>query len=124
MQIEGETSSSLRWVNLLLCAICNLQFAICILHFPLSALLLSRAQAQESKAPLFDVHSAEGVIASASLEQVREDWSVSVGGKKVSGSDLVSLRQTKAPLPPLPRGERVVFSSGDQLPGTALELHR
>jgi hypothetical protein len=80
----------------------------------------TRAQAQE-----FDLHTGEGVIASRLLEQVREDWSISLRGKKalqVTGGDLVSLRQTKAPLPPLPRGECVVFTNGDQLPGAPLEL--
>src|SRR5437868_2199369 len=85
----------------------------------------SETSAEGRSAPLVDVYTADGVIGSGPLEQVREDWSVSVSATKalpVSGSDLVSLRQAKSPLPPTPRGERVVFTNGDQLPGTPLEL--
>lgn len=97
-------------------------------HLVLLSLLFlkaTKAPSQEPSAPPFDVYTAEGVLASAPLEQLREDWSVSLSGTKavqVMGNDLVSLRQAGTPLPSAPRGERVVLSNGDQLPGTPLEL--
>jgi hypothetical protein len=96
-------------------------------QFLLVMLLLSGStiHAQAPSPPLFDLHTAEGLIASGSLEHLHEDWSVSVNGKKtiqVRGSDLVSLRQSKTPIPPAPRGERVVLTNGDQLAGTAKAL--
>lgn len=120
MQTEGNRRSS-WWPRMIWLSIfCNLQLAICNWQWGAPV-----AAAQESATPLFDLCTAEGLVASGQLAQVREDWSISLGGKKalqVSGRDLVSLRQARMPLPPAPRGERVVLTNGDQLPGTALEL--
>src|SRR5262249_14161404 len=93
-------------------------------HFVILSSLQASA-AGESPAPQFDLHTADGVIASGRLEQVREDWSVSLSGTKavrVEGKDLVGLRRSETPLPPAPREEHVVFTNGDQLPGTLLDL--
>ncbi|HLJ95816.1 MAG TPA: NPCBM/NEW2 domain-containing protein [Gemmataceae bacterium] len=104
-----------------------MQNANCILQFFLYLLIFwtSPVPAQESSAPLFDLHPADGVVATGSLQQLRDDWSVSLGGTKpiqVKGTDLISLRRSQTALPSTPRGERVVFTNGDQLPGTPLEL--
>jgi hypothetical protein len=92
----------------------------------LSALLIRTptAPAQEA-APLFDLHTADGLVASGPLVQVDSDWSVSVGGKRTvhaKGSDLVALRQVNSPLPPPPREACIVFTNGDQFPGSPLAL--
>src|SRR5207245_1457983 len=96
-KLQNEGNSSSRWPRIIrLFAICILQFAFCNLQLSSSA-----AGAQESSTPFFDLYTAEGISALGPLEQLREDWSVSLGGKKaiqVSGSDLVSLRQAKTPL--------------------------
>jgi len=91
----------------------------------LFVLQASTALAQEPTAPLFDLHTADGIIAVGPLVQVREDWSVALSGRKaiqVNGSDVVALRQSKIPLPPAPREEHVLLSNGDQLPGTPLHV--
>jgi hypothetical protein len=117
LQIASKKSPSSRLSIILFWAICNLHFAFCILQFPVLAL--------EPSTPVFDLHTTRGLAASGSLEQLREDWSVSVKGEttfEAIGPDLVSLRAAKTPLPSLPRGPRVVFTNGDQLLGTALGL--
>jgi hypothetical protein len=112
-----------RWSTLSSCHLVILSSC----HLVIVSLLVPvTSPAQEASAPVFDLHTALGLVASGPLEQAREDWSVSLSGTKtiqVSGSDLVSLRQAKTPLPPLPRGARVVFTNGDQLLGAPLELH-
>ncbi len=106
---------------------CKWQNANYILQFSLYLLIFwtSAVPAQESSAPLFDLHAADGIVATGSLQQLRDDWSVSLGGTKpiqVKGTDLVCLRRTQTALPSTPRGQRVVLTNGDQLPGTPLEL--
>jgi hypothetical protein len=92
----------------------------------LSSLLLPPTAPAQQAAPPFDLHTADGTIASGPLEQVGKDWSVSLGGGKpiqAKGSEIVALRQANKPLPPAPREERILFNNGDQLPGTPLRLN-
>ena len=85
----------------------------------------STAFAGDLGPPIFNVHTANGIVATGSLEQVGKDWSVSLNGGKtmqISGSDIITLRQAKMPLPPAPREPHVLLSNGDCLPGTPLRL--
>src|SRR5262249_34963420 len=107
-----------------LLALCLLAWA---LHNGVVALLLCRSalQAQEPQQALFDLHTADGVTVSGPLEQVREDWSVSLGGpsaKRASANEAITLRRTKMPLPGHPQEEGVHFANGDCLAGTALRI--
>ncbi len=93
----------------------------------LSIWLLSGSSigAEESSPPVFNLHAATGIVAQGSLEQVREDWSISLRGSKaiqVSGSEVIALRPTKRVLPPSPRQAHVLLTNGDRLPGTPLQL--
>ena len=104
--------------------LCLLQWALCN---GAVALLLCRSalQAQEPQQALFDLHTADGVTVSGPLEQVREDWSVSLGGpsaKPASANEAITLRRTKMPLPGHPQEECVHFANGDCLAGTALRI--
>lgn len=95
--------------------ICNLQ----------SAILPSSAHAQESKAPLFIAHAADGSNAEGTLLRLGADWSVTLGGDKsvtVPGADLIGLQRKARPLPPAPQQEHVLFVNGDRVPGQLLQL--
>src|SRR5438034_813263 len=65
-------------------------FAVTIVCLPLSLFLLSLSAADNS-APIFVLHSAEGVAATGPLKEIAENWSVVVNGTKpvrVEGADL------------------------------------
>jgi NPCBM/NEW2 domain len=101
-------------------SIFNFQFFVAVF-----LLLRVPLQAQDLSLPLFDLHTANGTIASGPLAQVHEDWSVSLSGKnaiQVNGSRVVALRQCNAALPPPPRDQHVLLTNGDQIPGTPLQL--
>src|SRR5262249_35830303 len=86
----------------------------------LSLFFLHSPVTRGGEAPLFEPHTADRINAPGQVVDVREDWSVSLTGTKalrVDGKDLVELRQSETLLPPTPRGEHVVFTYGDQLPG-------
>jgi hypothetical protein len=81
--------------------------------------------ARETDAPAFAVHSTEGLVATGPLQELRDDWSVFLGGPKprqVKGSDLVTLRQAGTRLPPPPGESQVIFANGDRIPGTVRGL--
>src|SRR2546429_100095 len=82
--------------------ICNLQSAILLFVFQSaicnlqSAIHPSSAHAQESKAPLFTAHAADGSNAEGTLLRLGEDWSVTLGGDKavtMPGADLIGLQR-------------------------------
>jgi hypothetical protein len=120
LQIEKKGRRGLCAAALLILSICNLQFAFCILHFA-SCMLL----AQEPSVPIFHLHTADGMMATGSLEQLSKDWSISLNTDKanqVKGSDFIALRHARLPLPTSPREAHVLLTNGDRLLGTPLQL--
>jgi hypothetical protein len=99
------------------------------LSIPLAfmALAFGTARPAEHARPgVFVVHTADGVDHSGVLHELSVDWSLRVGeggeGTKVAGPDVVSVRRLGVPLPPMPRGEHIVFANGDRLPVARLRL--
>src|SRR5712692_5984434 len=83
------------------------------------------AMAQEARASLFELHTADGRTVTGPLEQVQDDWSVSLGGTSPStakGSEVISLRRSMAALPGFPREEHVILANGDRIPGTLIKI--
>jgi hypothetical protein len=105
-------------------------FAFCILHFVfcLSFLIFlcpPPLPAQDLSPLLFTLETIDGLSPAAPLEQIGEDWSVSLGGSRpleAKGTDVVSLRRARAPLPAPPREEFVLFANGDRVAGEVQQL--
>jgi hypothetical protein len=78
------------------------------------------AVAQRPAAPVFVVRTAAGKDVSGPLRSLAADWSLEVGGEKgpvsVAGDDLISLRQAKVVLPPMPEGLQLLLANGDRIP--------
>jgi hypothetical protein len=94
-------------------------WTLCLLALPHSA-NFSRADTEDSKAPSFELHTADGKTVSGPLEQISEDWSISLIGGRADGHDVVSLRRGR--LPDFPREPHAILANGDRLPGTPLQL--
>ncbi len=95
-----------------------------VAHFLPLAFTTARLPATDS-APTFTLHTMDGIAAIGPWEELREDWSVSLGGEKAArfkGAEVVALRRVGARLPPPPRESQVFFSNGDRLSGKILGL--
>jgi hypothetical protein len=79
-------------------------------------------RAQESKPPVFELHTVNGPSVSGPLERISEDWSLSLGETKVDGADVIALRRAQALLPAVPREQHIRFANGDCLPGNVLQV--
>jgi hypothetical protein len=99
--------------------------------YPLTSLLLvllpAALPADEAGVPRFTLHTADGVAGSGPVEELREDWSVVLGGEtalRARGGDVVALRRVAAALPAFPRHDQqqVLFTNGDRVPGKVLGL--
>jgi hypothetical protein len=125
LQIEKQTRFLLRRAVCLVLSVFSFDYLL--FSFPAAVLLLSdlAVEGPDLLTPRFDLHTADGMVASGRLVQVREDWSVSLSGKKaleVDGGRVIALRQSKTVLPPPPREQHVVLTNGDQIPGTPVQL--
>jgi hypothetical protein len=103
---------------------CRAQSTECIAALILSSalcdlcLLMSPLEAGE-QSPVFTLHGAEGIAGKGPLRQIRDDWTVRLGGEKpvlLKGDDVVCLRREGADLPRHPLGPQAILSTGDRIP--------
>jgi hypothetical protein len=97
----------------------------CLATLALLLLQATTAFARDPGPAMFHVYTAGGTVATGSLEQLGNDWSVALNGDQttqISGSEVIALRHAKIPLPPTPREPHVRLSNGDCFPGTPLRL--
>jgi hypothetical protein len=93
--------------------VCFALFACCVAH------------AQESKAPLFTLHAADGTFLDGPLADITQDWSISLAGDKgktVPGAKVISLRRQNSVLSPGPAEEHLVLANGDRIAGKLLHM--
>lgn len=86
---------------------------------------LSAESAPPTAEPIFVLHAVEGADKTGPLDQIANDWSVTLGGSKggkVSGAEVVSLRRSGKLLPPWPTEQHLQFVNGDRLAGQAIDL--
>src|ERR1700722_1653358 len=73
----------------------------------------------------FNLHTVNGLAGTGPIERIGDDWSVSLAGEKpihASGTELISLRRAAQNMPAWPSDEHLLFTNGDRLSGTAVEL--
>src|SRR5271165_4877957 len=99
------------------------------LSFSCSALLLLAASTLPALCaegePVFSARTADGKEFRGPLHKLDKDWSIVLGkgrGRTLAGSDLLTLRQLGAALPPLPSDEHLILANGDRLPFQDLRL--
>ncbi len=89
---------------------------------PLALTLLSLVAARvDVPSPQFVAHTAaDATPRSGRVTSIETGWSVKLAGPDaaVPAGQLVSLRRTDRPLPPWPRGPRIVLANGDRVGGT------
>ncbi len=91
----------------------------------LSPCLLLFLGAAEPLPDTFVLDAASGKSLAGPLVALTADGGVRLGGAgggSVPGAEVVCLRRTGTPLPPLPRGEHVLFANGDRLPAKVGKL--
>src|SRR5204863_3869725 len=103
-----------------------------LLLAPLLALLIvaGEAPAQKKKkapdGPVFVARTVRAKEVGGELAEVGKDWLVrlSKGGvkRRILGDEILSIRQEKMALPPLPADEHLVLANGDRLPVQDLRL--
>jgi hypothetical protein len=87
--------------------------------------LLLATGSSHSEELRFIVHTTKGAFQPAPLEEIKEDWSISVGGmgsQHVPAGDALSLHQVGIRVPGSPATEHVVSPFGDQLVGNITQL--
>src|SRR5437667_12483416 len=80
----------------------------------------NRLLAWEANPPQFDLYTADGLVATGSLEQLKEDWSLKLGGtnpRTVAAGDFIALRRSKTLLPAFPRQAHAAGANGRRVPG-------
>src|SRR5581483_2497034 len=80
---------------------------------------------QDSQKPLFDLYTADAEVASGPLQQLSDDWSVTLGGDKpvqANGAQVIALRRKQTAIPGAPEREHVILLNGDQIPGRLLQV--
>jgi hypothetical protein len=106
-------------------AIGNLPFAVCHSFFLVCLLLSPSLHAEETKRPIFTLHTAAGASVTGPIERIGNDWSITLGGaqdKEIKGMSLIALRRSKSLLPTFPVVEHVRLVNGDCLPGGILKI--
>jgi hypothetical protein len=92
----------------------------------LLALCLSAAcfalLAAEEPPPVFVAATADGAPVRGPLRELKADWSLRLGDKTLTASEVVSLRRADAKLPPLPSEQHVLLANGDRVPAQAPRL--
>lgn len=75
--------------------------------------------------PEFVGRTASGAGFRSPISDLKPDWSLvasSNGGRRIAGTDLLSLRRAAVALPPFPDGEQLVLHGGDRIPVRDLTL--
>jgi hypothetical protein len=81
--------------------------------------------AQDAQTPVFDLYTADAAVVSGPLQQLNDDWSVTLAGKepiRANSDQFVALRRKNARMPGAPDREHVILMNGDQIPGPLLQV--
>jgi hypothetical protein len=80
---------------------------------------------EDAKPSVCTVQTATGAPVDGVLRELKPDWSVRLGegdGTSIPGRDVLALRRTGVPLPPLPADEHLILANGDRIPYRSLRL--
>src|SRR5260370_9081931 len=92
----------------------------CLAFGLLASLAPLGAEEQASTMPIFDLSTADAAVASGPLQQLGEDWSVTLGGAQpiqAKAGDVVGLRRKDVLIPGSPERDHVILLTGDHIPG-------